>query len=142
MSPQDFILWLVAFAVGVHSLVWRNPTAVALVLAYMVAQAGLPLEFYPYSDAVVITAIMMKTERSLSDRFVILAYPAAWIFYIVDVPGSWSQWWHLASIAIAQFAAVGLEPALPYIRRRYAEAANSPPDQGFMRVAFGGGGDG
>lgn len=142
MSTPQLILWVAALAVGLSCLRTRNLTALALVIAFAVSEAGLPLEYYVYSDAFVIAAIFAKFQCSPADRFVLLTYPVAWFFYVADAPGSSAQWWHLATIAMFQFAAVSAEPLIPYIRRRYAEAANSPPDQGFMRVAFGGGGDG
>lgn len=138
MQPQDIILLLGAIVVGVHSWEWRNPTAVALVLAYVAAQGGLPLEYYGYSDAVVILVIMLKPSRSVFDKFILACYPAAWFFYIIDVSYSSQQWWHLFCIAMAQFIAVGIEPFAPPIRNYSVKRGDDFSNQ--MLVAYPAGG--
>lgn len=138
MSTAQLSLWVLATTVGFTFFVKRNPTVVALLLAFAASEAGLPLEYYPWSDVVVIAIIMTKFERSLADRFVILAYPLAWCSYVFDEPLSNPQWWHLAIIFVAQSAVVGLEPLFPYLRRRYAEATTSSTSHGLM-LAYPGG---
>lgn len=148
MSAPALILWLAALAVGFASA-WRNPTALALVLAFAASQAGLPLEKYIYSDVAVIAIIIAKRQRSQADWFVMLCYLLAWRSYVFDAPLSYDQWWNLFWVAIAQFFAVGFEALETFLRASPARSGrHSPPDIMAMvpaspvLVRVGDGGDG
>ena len=147
MSVPQLILWTTALAVGVPSA-WRNPTAGALVLAFVFSQFGLPHTLYAYPDAFTIFVIFMKKEWlraptcTTADRFILASFPVSWCVYVLEADMIYFYWWwSLALIAIAQFLAAGLESASPYLRRRYAEASDQSP-HGLMLAYPGGGGGG
>ena len=148
MSTPQIILWIAALGVGVPSA-WKNPTSGALVLAFIVSQWGLPHEFYAYPDAFTIFVIFMKKEClradtcSPADRLILASVPLSWVVCLLEdqiVHFYW--WWALAAISLVQFAAAGLEPLFPYLRRRYAEATTSSTSHGLMLAYPGGGGGG
>ncbi len=160
MSDTQLSLWVVAIAVGLFSA-WRNPTALALLLAFAASERGLPTEFYIYPDVITIAVIFCKpdyrpcpdystvwhqllcilTERSPSDRIVLLTMPAAWYLYVTAID-PYYQWWGLYWLAMAQFAAAGTAPLTDtFIRRRNADAVNSPPPWGSLLVAYPAGGN-
>jgi hypothetical protein len=98
-------------------------------LAYVVAELGLPLKYFTIPDIVTVCIIFGKpryrpcetywdlsiwaqfkcilAERSPADRFILLSIPMAWIIYSPVL--SHDQWWSLWWIAIAQFLAAGWE---------------------------------
>lgn len=118
MSTAQLILWVISIAVGISCFRTRNPTALALVLAFAVSEAGLPLNYYAWSDVVVISIAMAKFERSPADWFIIACYPLAWLSYVFDTPFSHAQWWHLFWIAVLQFFAVGADTLQAFFRAR------------------------
>jgi len=144
MSNAQTVLWVIAVAVGLFSA-WRNPTALALLLAFAASEAGLPIELYTFPDILTGALIFMKPryrpcpdywdlstwemlkcllgERTPADRIILLTLPVAWYFYIADIHPYYQYWW-LYWIAVVQFAAAGLEPILPFILRRFADAAS------------------
>lgn len=158
MSNAQLTLWVIALAVGFTSA-WRNPTALALLLAFAVSEAGLPPAFYAWPDILTLALIFSKpryrpcedywdlstweqlkcilTERGPTDRFVMLSIPMAWYFYAPVL--SYSQYWSLYYIAVAQFLVVGFE-GLTFILRRPAETTSRPPFEGPLLVAYPGGG--
>jgi uncharacterized membrane protein len=144
MSTPQIILWTIALGVGVPSA-WKNPTAGALVLAFIVSQFGLPHAFYAYPDAFTIFVIFMKKEWlraetcPLADRFILASIPASWLVYILEGQILHFYWWYaLWFIALAQFLAAGAEAAFPHIRRRIADALACPPAwPGDLLVVFG-----
>lgn len=165
MQPQEIILWLTVLLIGVPSA-WRNPTAAALVGAwivtkviYLVTGNALATEFYVYPDIVVITIIFCKPEyqpcddylstwhqlkcllieRTPADRVVLLIFPVEWAIYISTLPAV-PVWWLLWVGSIIQFLAAGWESLSDFIRRRNADAANSPPHEGQLLVAYPAGG--
>jgi hypothetical protein len=151
MSGPELSLWIIAIAVGFFAaVIGKNPTALALVLAFAASQLGLPHEFYAWPDAFTIFVIIMKHEFGdtnhpfpTTDRFILLSVPVSWVVYILEgsIPyATW--WWSLTLICYAQFAAAGAEPFIPYMRRRYAEASASPPSHGLMLAYPGGRGGG
>lgn len=159
MSNPQLSLWLAAIAVGMFSA-WRNPTALALLLAFVASERGLPLDYYVYPDILTLTVIFCKpeyapcadygtvwhqlkcviTERSPSDRIVMLSLPAAWFFYVAPVDPN-LQWWSLYGLAMIQFAAVIIDhvPDL-FSRRRNADAVPPPDHLGSLLVAYFAGG--
>lgn len=166
MSTPQLILWIAAIVVVGPAAWLRYITAVALLCAFFVSEAGLPLWYYPYSDAAVIAVIMLKADRSPADWFILACYPLAWCSYIFNEPLSHAQWWQLFWIAIVQFFAIGAETLVMFwrwrarvkaqpssiidrhlvvipIQRRHAEAVmTTPVRSGAMLIAAGGGGSG
>lgn len=159
MTLPHLILWGLVLVVGLPSA-WKNPTAGALVLAYLVAEIGLPPAYFVFPDIFTVGVIFAKgryhpcpdywelstwqqlkcilSERTPSDRFIMLSFPLAWFFYSPIL--SSTQWWCLFYIAVAQFLAAGWEAVSPYLRR-HAEVANRPPvDPGPLLIAYPGGG--
>lgn len=147
MTGVQFFFFAVVLLVAVTAA-WRNLTASALVLIYVIVQAtylssGEPLTSIELIalDMVVIAAIYMKapyrpcfpyrslahqfaclwTERTPADRFVLILFPAAWYFYFGQVSAS-AQWWGLYWISLAQFLAAGIEP---YLNIRSSREANA-----------------
>jgi hypothetical protein len=120
-------MWVVALVVG--AFFWKNPTAGALLLAYVVAELGLPIKYFTIPDIVTMAVIFAKpryrpcasywdlsigaqlrcliTERTPADRFILLSIPLAWCIYSPVL--THSQWWSLWIIAVAQFLAAGWE---------------------------------
>jgi hypothetical protein len=146
MSTPQIILWATALVVGVPSA-WKNPTAGALVLAFVVSQFGLAHVYYAFPDAFTIFVIAMKNvgagSSTPADRFILLSLPLGWIIYVLEGQIPHFYWWYaLWFLALAQFAAAGLEPAIPFIRRRYAEAAKREPPFLQRRMTFAEGGSG
>ena len=146
-------MWAVVLLIGVPSA-WRNPTAAALVGAwvvtktlYLVTGDGLALEFYIFPDIAVMAIIFMKPryqprsryaddwhrfkclllERTPADRVVMLIYPIEWVLYVTTLPAR-EVWFALWGLSIIQFLAAGAEPLAQYLRRRGADATVRPPD--------------
>jgi hypothetical protein len=155
MSLPQLILWIAAIAVGFSS-VWRNPTALALVLAFAASEAGLPPKYFMFPDIFTLAMIFAKpryqpcpaywmlttwgqlkcivAERSPSDRFVMFSLPMAWAFYapVLSHQQYWALWW----VATAQFLVVGLEPVLPFIRRRFAAVSHQSRTSNGLEAAI------
>ena len=166
MTLQEIILIAVVAVVGIPSA-WRNPTAAALVLAwiavkmlYLVTGDGLAVEWYMYPDVAVLAVIYCKPawqpcdyyrslwhqfacavlERSPSDRAVMAIFPLMWVAYFVPID-PFVQWHLLWAGAILQFLFASAEPLADFFHsRRDAEAANSPPKLGDLLVAYPAGG--
>ena len=163
MTPQELILITVVAVVGIPSA-WRNPTAAALVLAwiavkvlYLVTGNGLAVEWYIYPDIAVLAIIFCKpdyrpcdyyrgtwhqlaclwTERSPSDRAVMAIFPLMWIAYFAPI-SPFIQWYLLWAGAILQFLFASAEPLAEFFHsRRGADAAHRlPVSPGDLLVAY------
>lgn len=168
MSLPHLLMWTIVLAVGVPSA-WKNPTAGALVLCWVVSEGiyaltgnGLATEYFLYPDFFVIAVIMMKPEacnlrpyrgpwhqlkcmlleRSVPDRIVMLLFPLAWYFYAATIH-PYYQYWALFYIAIAQYLVAGWEG---FSKLRRTRAVSETPDHSsgdvFRRLAWSAGGDG
>lgn len=151
----------VVAVVGIPSA-WRNPTAAALVLCWIVSQSiyiftgnGLAVEYYTYPDAFVVAVIFTKAEycnldpqsmleeikcilleRSPADRFILCTYPVCWYFYVAEIPPFYT-YWALWLLAVAQFLAAGFESLSKSIRRASSVSETSgPSDDVFRRLAW------
>jgi hypothetical protein len=151
MTTPGIIMWATVLLIGVPSA-WRNPTAAALVGAWVVTKTiwlitgnGLAVEFFIFPDLAVIAIVFMKpdyrpcdryrgtlhqfkcilTERSPADRIVLLIYPVEWAIYCSALHPFY-VWWLLWSLSIVQFLAVGGESLSRFIRRD-ADAVTRPP---------------
>jgi hypothetical protein len=147
MSDAQLSLWAIAIAVGFSSA-WRNPTALALVLAFAVSQLGLPHDYYVFPDVFTIFIIALKVVLpreavcSAADRFILFSLPLSWIIYVSEntIPHFY-WWWSLTIIAFAQFLAAGMEPFFHKSIRRDADAVNRPPVRpGPLLFVYSGGG--
>lgn len=142
MTIPAIIMFGVVFAVGIPSAL-RNPTALALVIAWMAAEAwglgagdSLPVQFYPFLDIFVIAMIMAKDERSVPDRFVLLVFPICWALYVANVHPFY-KWYLLWGLTIAQFLAAGWD-AFSSSRRVTAVRDPSETTSGdLFRLAWG-----
>jgi hypothetical protein len=162
-------LFLAVVLLVAGTAAWRNITAAALVMIYLIVQAAYLSSGVLTSvellalDMVVIAFIYMKApyrpcfpyrslahqfaclwlERSPCDRFIMILFPAAWYFYFVDVSAS-AQWWALYWTSLAQFLAAGFEPYLNIRSSREANAgsedAPEPPAEGGAEFALASGG--
>ena len=141
-------MWLVVAVVGLPSA-WRNPTAAALVLSYVFAEAlyfftgnGLATQYFTFPDIFCLTVIACKPAyypreyqgiweqikcgflgRSPADRFIMCSFPFGWYLYVCD----WNPYyvyWGLYWLAIAQFLAAGAEGFATHINRRKAAASD------------------
>ncbi len=166
MSTPHLLMWAIVLVVGVPSA-WRNPTAAALVLCWVVSEGiyaltgnGLAVEYFAYPDIFVIAIIFAKPEcrdlspyastwhqmkcvlleRSPSDGFILLSYPVVWTLYVAGLH-PYYQYWALYLISVAQFLAAGWESLSKHLRR-HAEAREHPPEQGPLLFALLGGGRG
>lgn len=113
MSFAALFMWAVVAAVGVPSA-WKNPTAVALVIAQIAAgwwgyykDDNLPLEIYPFLDVFVLAVIASKCPRSFldcspADRAVALMYVMMWPLYVAPID-EYYIWWPLWGGTILQF---------------------------------------
>lgn len=160
MTVPEVVMFSVVFAVGVPSA-WRNPTAAALVIAwiagrviYLVTGDIMPLAYYPFLDVFVIAVVMAKKEyrnqqpyrgfwhqlacilleRSPADRVILLIFAAQWCFYLAPLH-QYYVWWSLWTLTIAQFLAAGLESFSIY-RRDLGAASDTPADPGALLVAY------
>lgn len=151
MSAPLLVMWLVVFAIGVPSA-WRNPTAAALVIAWLAGQAvfyitgdNLPVQFYAFPDVFVLAMIMAKQEycnrrpyrsvlhqlscvlleRSPADRAVMLVFPAVWLIYVAPMH-DYHRWWLLWSLTILQFLFASAE-SLEIFWRQRAMSKSVPP---------------
>ena len=166
MTPQELVLLAVVAVVGIPSA-WRNPTAAALVLAWIVSKIiylttgnGLAVEYYLIPDIAVIATIFCKQEhcnlapyggdwhqlkcifleRSPQDRVVLAIFPAMWVLYVAPLHPFY-VWHGLWLGAIVQFLAAGAESVSLY--RREADAVNSLPEHpGDLLIAYRGRGYG
>lgn len=163
MALPEIIILLVVLAVGIPSS-WRNPTAGALVLAwvagrvaYIVTGDSLPVEFYLYPDIFVLGVIMAKREayscppdgnteqhlrsvllcRTRQDRIIMLIFPLMWLLYYVDIHPFY-KWYALWALAIAQFLAAGWEAVVINRRARAARTARLPPFAEYRMMAWRG----
>lgn len=167
MSTPAIIMWCVVLGVGLPSA-WRNPTAGALVLCWIVVEGiylltgnNLAVEYYIYPDIAVLAVIACKPpyrrwqprgtwerlqgiilDRSPADRVVMLIFPAMWTIYLAPIHPFYA-WWGLWALAIVQFLAAALE-SLSKFRR--AKAAMHSPDNhtsgAEYRIAWGRAGSG
>lgn len=153
-------MWAVVAAVGMPSA-WRNPTAAALVIAWLTAEIfyivtgnSQPVGFYIYPDIFVIGVIFCKPdcrslaldggdwhqlkclwlERSFSDRCVLLVFPLMWAAYVAPIHPFY-QWQALWALCILQFLFASAEPLAAFHSRRNADAADSLPSVGELLVA-------
>ena len=121
------MLWAVMLLIGVPSA-WRNPTAAALVGAWVFSKAlflvtgdGLAVQFYVFPDIAALAVILAKPEhcfrgydrswwfefkcilleRSPSDRAVMLLFPVLWYAYVADI-SAYAQWFVLWGATILQ----------------------------------------
>jgi hypothetical protein len=168
MSLPHIIMWAIVLVVGVPSA-WRNPTAGALVLCWVVSEGvysltgnGLATEFFLFPDFVVIAVIAMKPEvcnfrpyisawhqakcllleRSVPDRIVLLLFPVAWYFYAADI-APYYQWWALWWISVVQYLVAGFEGFSKIYRSRVTSGTpDYPSGDVFRRLAWSPGGDG
>jgi len=134
---------LLAAVVAGLSSAWKNPTAAALVLAYIASQFfELPPKLYILPDILTLAMIFSKpryhpcdpyytlstwqqlkciwTERSPADRLIITSMPLAWYFYapVLTYHQYWALWW----IAIFQFAVVSIESVfISWCRHRHRD---------------------
>jgi hypothetical protein len=166
MTPPEIIFALVVLLVGIPSM-WRNVTAIALVVSWGLGQAvwmisgdNLPLRIYFLCDLTVLTAILCKSEafnclpyhgprhqvrcllleRSLWDRIVIMIFPAMWAVYVLPV-GEYNRWWTLFYLALAQLLAAGGESFQSWRAANPPEAASDNPSSGMkfsVERGFGG----
>lgn len=146
MTIPQLIIWAVVFGIGVPSA-WRNPTAAALVIAWLAGEAiyritgdNLAVQFYLFPDIFVIAMIMAKLERSAADRVILAIYPVCWVFYVAAVEPV-TKWYLLWGLTIAQFLAAGWESFSLY-RRSHRAASDKPDNPGTLLVAYGSGGYG
>lgn len=162
MSLPHMILWAVVLAVAAPAS-FRNPTAGALALCYMISECiylltgkGLAVDYYIFPDTFVLAVIFAKPaacsfqpyrstfhqfkcivlERSTQDRIVMLAFPAMWAIYISDLHPFY-QWWGLWALSIVQFLAAGWE-GFSKIYRSRAVSETLDPSSGdvFRRLAW------
>jgi hypothetical protein len=162
MALPNIIMWAIVLAVGVPSA-WRNPTAGALVLCWVVSEGiyaftgnGLAVEYYIFPDVFVLAIIFAKPEacdlapyadwrhqlkcflleRSVPDRIVMLIFPVMWCVYVSGID-PYYQWWSLWGLAIIQFFAAGWEGFSKIYRSR---AVSETPDRSsgdvFRRLAW------
>lgn len=164
MSFPHMLMWATVLAVGVLSA-WRNPTAGALVLSWIVVEAifvatgnNLAVEYYIFPDIFVLAVIFAKPryhpcehylgtwhqikclllERTPSDRVVMLIYPCMWVVYVADIHPYYA-WWGLYALVLAQFFAAAWE-SLQLIRRDADAVDRLPVTPGDLLVAYPGGG--
>ncbi len=127
MSIYGLIMWCVMLLIGVPSA-WRNPTAAALVGAWVFSKAlflatgdGLAVNFYVFPDIAALAIILAKPEycfrgydrswwmefkcilleRSPSDRAVMLLFPVLWWGYVADI-SEYSRYFVLWGASILQ----------------------------------------
>lgn len=162
MELPHIIMWAVVLAVGVPSA-WRNPTAGALVLCWVVSEGiyaltgnGLAVAYYFYPDIFVICVIMAKhgpyscppdgnterhlrsvlVNRTIQDYVILLIFPVMWVLYVVDLHPFY-KWWSLWLLAIIQFFLAGWEAIV--IQRHAAEHASRKPKPPFgFELLWGG----
>jgi len=132
MTAPEIIIWAVVLGVGVPSA-WRNPTAAALVIAWVMGQAiylvtgdNLPVEMYLFPDLFVIAIIASKARRSNADWIVLGLFPVMWIAYPFAASQPFYVWWLLWALCLAQFLVVGAETLSRLLRG--ADAMIRPPD--------------
>lgn len=161
MSLPEIIIWLVVAAVGIPSA-WRNPTAAALVLAWLFGQVyfviagrNIPVELYAFPDIFVLAVIFAKREwcnqqpyrstwhqlqcvlfeRSPADRAIMLIFLGMWCVYIAGLH-PYYEWMLLWALAIAQFLLAGAESFFLFRRTR---AVSKPPQGDGFQFAWAGG---
>lgn len=152
----------VVAVVGIPSA-WKNPTAAALVLAWVFSQAlyyftgnGLAIKFYTFPDIVILAVIFAKpeycnqgmyrstlhqlwcvvAERSPSDRMVMLIFPIIWWAYVADI-SAYACWWILWGATVLQFLFASTESIEKFNRRAEAASDTSEPsDDVYRRLAW------
>lgn len=163
MSWPAIVMYLVIAFVGLPAA-FRNPTAFALVVAWLVpeilyhfTQNNLPLKIYFMADIVVIAVIFGKatvregcrtyptlreqlhcafTAITAYDRWVITGFVfAAWPLYVVEIDPR-SKWFALFSIVILQFLLAAGEAIM--LGDREGRRRMSEPPAGHDGLAFAG----
>lgn len=131
MTLPEIIIWATVIVVGVPSA-WRNPTAAALVMAWIAGQAiymvtgdNLPTEFYVFPDLFVIAVVASKAMRTNADWVVLAIFPICWVLYVADI-SAFHKWYALWALTLAQFLVMGAETLSRFLRD--ADAMNHPPD--------------
>lgn len=150
MTFPEIVMIGVVAVVGVPA--YRNPTAAALVVAwvggqviYLITGDNLPVQYYPFPDIFVVAVIMAKREyrscrpyrgtwhqfkcllleRSPADRAVILAFVVCWIFYVAPIHDFY-RWWVLWSLTILQFLFASAESLEMFWRRLAVRKSVTP----------------
>lgn len=153
MSWPAIVMWLVVACVGLPAS-FRNPTALALTLSWLVGETAwlitgnsFPLSVYFMADVTVIAVIYAKTIRrcgaklysslgeqvrclvtdlTVCDRWVVAIFLlGAWPLYVFDLHPFY-KWWSLWSLVIAQFLIAGSEVLVCFLAAR-REARKPPP---------------
>lgn len=154
MSWPAILIYAVVAFVGLPAA-FRNPTAAALVLAWLVAECvwlltgdNLPISTYFMADVAVITMIYAKTIRRVGvknyptirmqlkclildltncDRWVVgLFLLGAWPAYILSAD-PYYKWWWLYAVTITQFILAGAEAIQSFRHNVNERAAYDPP---------------
>lgn len=163
MSLPAIVMWAVVALIGIPSA-WKNPTAAALVISWIVGEVvflatgnNLPVELYLYPDIFVIAVIFCKREwqacddygstwhqflcltieRSPADRCVLFFFPIMWAVYVAPID-AYSQWWILWSAVILQFLFASAESLEMFWRARREQITPSSSDN-VSRFAWAGG---
>lgn len=155
MSLAAIIMYSTVAVVGLPAA-FRNPTAAALVLSWLVGEVtwmatgnNLPLSVYFMCDVAVIAVIYAKMIRSCgakvyssmreqlrcfvtdltkADRWIVALFLlGAWPLYVLEIH-PYYKWYLLWFIAIAQFLLAGAEAALTLRHNVKARASPDPPD--------------
>lgn len=162
MSYPQLVMWLVVLCIGIPSA-WKNPTAAALVIAWLVGRAvylitgdNLAIEFYAFPDVFVLAMIMAKREycngqpyrslchqlacvlleRSPADRAVMLLFPVMWVLYVAPIH-DYYRWWALYAATLLQFLFASAE-SLEIFWRQRAMRKSVPPiiDRHLVAIPF------
>lgn len=165
MSWQAIVIYLVVAGIGFPAA-FRNPTAAALVVAWLAGEIivellgnSLPLGFYFAADMTVISLIYAKaihragprTYRSIGrqlscmvteltpwDRAIVAIFMLGmWPAYVVGFD-PWSKWMLLWGLSITQFILAGAEAASSLRHDVVTEARSEPQDSGFAMAGFRG----
>lgn len=133
MTTPEVIMWLTVAVVGVPSM-WRNPTAAALVLAWLYGVAvclitgdSTPLAYYPFADVAVLGVIWTKRQWSNPDRIVVAIYPVCWAIYVAGLHDYYT-FYLLLALTIVQMFAAGTEAFESYRRDAAAAQPGFPGD--------------
>lgn len=128
-------------AVAGVALAWRNLTAAALVLSWVLSFACFWLFHHVFSvaeavyiDMFVIAAIMCKEKQTPVDWIVMGLFLPAWIFYF----GRYDQWWPVWWITMTQYLLVGGEALYLWFARGSAKPRAEYPEASEFRAWAGG----
>lgn len=142
MTIPALVMWAVVAVVGLPSAL-RNPTALALVISWLAAEAwglgagdSLPVQFYPFLDIFVISIIMTKDERSVPDRIVLSIFPICWVLYVADVHPFY-KWYLLWGLTIIQFLAAGWDAFSSFRRDKAVSDPSETTSGDLFRLAWG-----